>query len=79
MSLHQGEEPGPDAAERPAAEPIPHAALDAVAAILRTLGEVAVAAPDAAEQLEAWARHVLVLDARPDPRIRPLTSAIGPA
>ena len=47
-------------------EPISNAALDAVAAILRVLAETA--SPDdsgSGAQLEAWARHVLVLAAAP--------------
>jgi diguanylate cyclase (GGDEF)-like protein len=40
---------------------IPFAALDAVAAILRVLAQVAPADSEAATELEAWARHILVL------------------
>jgi diguanylate cyclase (GGDEF)-like protein len=39
--------------------------LDAVAAILRALGETAARDSDAAAQLEAWARHILVLTSPP--------------
>lgn len=40
---------------------IPFAALDAVAAILRVLAQVAPADSAAASELEAWARHILIL------------------
>jgi diguanylate cyclase len=46
-------------------EPISNAALDAVAAILRALAETASPDSGAGSQLEAWARHVLVLTAAP--------------
>ncbi len=46
---------------RPHSEQAPHAALDAVAAILRALRDAASADSEAAGELEAWARHVLVL------------------
>jgi diguanylate cyclase (GGDEF)-like protein len=42
----------------------PDTALDAVAAILRVLGE-ALHDADAAAQLDAWARHILVLETPP--------------
>jgi diguanylate cyclase (GGDEF)-like protein len=48
-----------------AIERIPDAALDAVAAILRVLAGAAVQGSSAAEQLEGWARHVLVLTPPP--------------
>ncbi len=44
---------------------IPDAALDAIAAILRVLGETAVSDSQAASRLEAWARHILVLASPP--------------
>ena len=44
---------------------IPDAALDAIAAILRVLGETAVSDSQAASGLEAWARHILVLASPP--------------
>jgi diguanylate cyclase (GGDEF)-like protein len=40
---------------------MPDAALDAIAAILRVIGGTAAQGSEAAERLEAWARHVLVL------------------
>ncbi len=43
----------------------PHAALDAVAAILRVLRDTAERDSEAASRLEAWARHILVLAAPP--------------
>lgn len=46
-------------------EPISDAALDAVAAILRVLAETASPDSGTGIQLEAWARHVLVLAAAP--------------
>jgi diguanylate cyclase (GGDEF)-like protein len=46
-------------------ESISNAALDAVAAILRALAETASPDSGAGSQLEAWARHVLVLSAAP--------------
>ncbi len=42
-------------------EPAPGPELDALAAILRALAQHAGGRPGAAAQLEAWARHVLVL------------------
>ena len=48
-------------AEPSARDDTPHAALDAVGAILRVLQETAVRDPEAAGHLEAWARHILVL------------------
>jgi diguanylate cyclase (GGDEF)-like protein len=65
MSFHTGEEPEAVARERAADEHIPHAALDAVAAILRALAEAAAGEPDSAARLEAWTRHVLVLEPAP--------------
>jgi len=75
MSFHPVEGPDAVALERIAEEPaveerigderIPHAALDAVAAILRALAEAAAGEPDAAGRLEAWTRHVLVLEPAP--------------
>jgi diguanylate cyclase (GGDEF)-like protein len=47
---------------------IPYAALDAVAAILRVLAQVAPPDSEAAAELEAWARHVLVLAQAPGSR-----------
>ncbi len=44
---------------------IPYAALDAVAAILRVLAQVAPPGSGAASDLDAWARHVLVLAQAP--------------
>jgi diguanylate cyclase len=58
MSVHLGEQ-----IHQPA--PIPDEALDAVAAILRVLAETASSDSGAATELEAWARHVLVLAAAP--------------
>ena len=56
--------------ESAATEPVardntPDAALDAVAAILRALGKTAARDSDAADQLKAWARHILVLASPP--------------
>jgi diguanylate cyclase (GGDEF)-like protein len=67
MTLHQGEQAPPASvdAEHAAGDPIPHAVLDAVAAILRALGEVAPQDSEAPVQLEGWARHVLVLEGAP--------------
>jgi diguanylate cyclase len=61
-------QPAPVAAEQAAGDPTPHAALDAVAAILRALRDTAAADSEAATQLEAWARHVLILAAPPGSR-----------
>jgi diguanylate cyclase (GGDEF)-like protein len=47
---------------------IPYAALDAVAAILRVLAQVAPPDSEAASELEAWARHILVLAEAPGRR-----------
>jgi diguanylate cyclase len=47
---------------------IPFAALDAVAAILRALAQVVPSDSAAASDLEAWARHVLVLAEAPGSR-----------
>ncbi len=47
---------------------IPFAALDAVAAILRVLAQVVPPDSAAASDLEAWARHVLVLAEAPGSR-----------
>ena len=47
---------------------LPFAALDAVAAILRVLAQVAPADSEAPSVLEAWARHVLVLSDAPGSR-----------
>jgi diguanylate cyclase len=47
---------------------IPYAALDAVAAILRVLAQVAPHDSEAAGELEAWARHILVLAEAPGSR-----------
>jgi diguanylate cyclase len=65
MSFHPGEEPEAVVLERTADESIPHCALDAIAAILRALADAAAGAPDAAGRLEAWTRHVLVLEPAP--------------
>jgi diguanylate cyclase len=67
MSLHQGEQTRPPVVvrEQPLGDGVPDAALDAVAAILRVLAETATSGVDAAEQLEAWARHILVLSSPP--------------
>jgi diguanylate cyclase (GGDEF)-like protein len=48
---------------------IPFAALDAIAAILRVLAQVAPPDSEAATELEAWARHVLVLANAPGSRV----------
>jgi diguanylate cyclase len=48
---------------------IPFAALDAVAAILRVLAQVVPADSEAASELEAWARHILVLANAPGSRV----------
>jgi diguanylate cyclase len=58
-------EPESVANEPAVRDSIPHAALDAVGAILRALGETAVRDPEAASRLEAWARHILVLASPP--------------
>jgi diguanylate cyclase len=47
---------------------IPFEALDAVAAILRVLAQVAPPESEAADELEAWARHILVLADAPGAR-----------
>lgn len=47
---------------------IPYAALDAVAAILRVLAQVAPPDSEAASELEAWARHILLLTEAPGAR-----------
>lgn len=47
---------------------IPYAALDAVATILRVLAQVAPDESEAANELEAWARHILVLSKAPGSR-----------
>lgn len=67
MSSVQGEGAADSAAEHAAGEPVPHPVLDAVAAILRALGEAADD-PEAAGQLQGWARHVLVLEPAPGSR-----------
>ena len=67
MTLHQGEQ-SPSVsvhAEHAAGDPIPHPVLDAVAAILRALGEASAQDGEASARLEAWARHVLVLEGAP--------------
>ncbi len=46
----------------------PDEALDAIAAILRALRDTAAPDSDAARALEAWARHVLVLEPAPNSR-----------
>ncbi len=46
-------------------DPTPDAAIDAVAAILHALAEVANPDSDAPSMLEAWTRHILVLAAPP--------------
>lgn len=48
---------------------IPYAALDAVAAILRVLAQVAPPDSEAASELEAWARHVLLLVKAPGSKV----------
>jgi diguanylate cyclase (GGDEF)-like protein len=67
MNLHQGEQSESALVDREPAlgDGVPDAALDAVAAILRALGETATSGAEAADQLEAWARHILVLAAPP--------------
>ena len=61
----KGSEPESVIAQPDAREGTPDAALDAVAAILRVLAGTAVRDSDAANRLEAWARHILVLTAPP--------------
>ena len=68
MRRPKASEPEPVLAEPPARDPTPDAALDAVAAILRVLGETAVRDAEAASRLEAWARHILVLAPPPGAR-----------
>ena len=63
MNLRRSKDSQPESA---VADPVardgtPDAALDAVAAILRALGDTAVRDAEAASRLEAWARHILVL------------------
>ena len=67
MSLRRSKDSEPESA---ATEPVvrdstPDAALDAVAAILRALGETAGRDSEAASRLEAWTRHILVLASPP--------------
>jgi diguanylate cyclase len=67
MKLRHAEpaQPVPVLDEQPLPAAISDAALDAVAAILRVLAETAAPDSGATGQLEAWARHVLVLAAAP--------------
>jgi diguanylate cyclase len=67
MSLHRGEQLQPALVDHEPAlgDGVPDEALDAVAAILRVLAETATSGADAGEQLEAWARHILVLTSPP--------------
>ena len=60
VTLRRGPAPDPPPAAGGArgGESTPDVALDAVAAIVRVLGETARRAPDAAACLEAWARHI---------------------
>ena len=67
VSLRRLKDSEPESA---ATEPVvrdstPDAALDAVAAILRVLEETAARDSEAASQLNAWARHILVLTSPP--------------
>jgi hypothetical protein len=67
VSLRRSKESDPKSVvtEPLARDRIPDAALDAIAAILRVLGETAVGDSQAASRLEAWARHILVLASPP--------------
>jgi diguanylate cyclase len=70
MSLPAGERAGFEPAAEVAGgdESVPDGALDAFAAILRELGRTAGAGTPAAEELETWAHHVLVLGMAPGSR-----------
>jgi diguanylate cyclase len=67
MTVPPGEqsEPALVGREQLLGDGVPDAALDAVAAILRVLAETATSGVEAADQLEAWARHILVLATPP--------------
>ncbi|MGC9220020.1 MAG: GGDEF domain-containing protein [Solirubrobacteraceae bacterium] len=55
----------PDSNHPIASDPTPDAVLDAVAAILRALAETAAPDSECASQLQAWARHILILTPAP--------------
>ena len=67
MSLRRSKDSEPESVvtEPVVRDSTPDAALDAIAAILRVLGETAVSDSEAASRLEAWARHILVLASPP--------------
>ena len=67
MSLRRSKDSEPESVvtEPVVRDSTPDAALDAMAAILRVLGEMAVGDSEAASRLEAWARHILVLASPP--------------
>jgi diguanylate cyclase (GGDEF)-like protein len=70
VNLNRSNKPRPVSAlpEQLTKDGIPYAALDAVAAILRVLAQVTPPDSEAASELEAWARHVLVLAEAPGAR-----------
>ena len=81
MKLRRANAPDPDpipavaaGAARGSRDGTPDTALDAVAAILRVLAESALCGADAADELDAWARHLLVLESPPGARAAPARS-----
>jgi len=69
--------PHAPAAPAAPADGIPHAALDAVAAILRALAQAAGAGSQAGGELEAWAQHILVMTPAPCPPAAAGVASVG--
>jgi diguanylate cyclase len=67
VNLRRSKDPAPGlgVARRVPLDGTPDAAVDAVAAILRALRDTAARDSEAASRLEAWARHILVLEKPP--------------
>ncbi|WP_354701635.1 hypothetical protein DSM112329_01961 [Paraconexibacter sp. AEG42_29] len=71
MKLRRSSAPEPQpapAAARGSRDGTPDSVLDAAAAIVRALAEAASGGPEPAARLDAWARHLLLLEPAPNAR-----------